>query len=215
MIVEKASPQIYLLRHGETDANKNRVIQGKGFNPQLNTVGIWQAKRVGAYIHRHFERPRSLCVSPLRRAIHTAEIVQNKLYRWWEKPCLMEIVYGLEEIDYGDLEGKTWEEIRAVYQNAEEIYDGSILDTIYPNGEKIRDVRKRVVNAFERIVRHYYRESPILIVSHGGTLRLLVSWILQTDNIRAINHSNTGLSVIEYREGRWNIQLLNSTTHLL
>lgn len=211
----KASQSVYLLRHGETDANKDRIVQGKSLNPLLNATGVRQAERVGRYLKKHFERPRLVCSSPMHRAVNTTNIVVSKLYGWLERPCLVEFIPGLEEIDYGDLEGKTWEEIRAIYPNPEEMYDGSLLDTEYPHGEKIRNAQKRVVEAFLRMLHHYPNESPILVVAHGGTLRLLVAWILKTEQIRSISHSNTGLSLIERIDNLWTVAFLNSTAHLL
>ncbi len=39
---------VYLARHGETDYNRNRIVQGRGVNSQLNATGRAQAERLGA-----------------------------------------------------------------------------------------------------------------------------------------------------------------------
>ncbi len=155
-----------------------------------------------------------MCVSPLARTLHTASVIQSYAYSWWEQKPLLEIVPDLYEIDYGSLDGKTWQQIYAIYPNAREIYDGSKLDTVYPDGEKIADARTRVVSAMIRVLNNYPEES-ILFVAHGGTHRLFLSWVLQTDRIRTIIQDNTALSIVEQNGENFSVTLMNSTAHLL
>ena len=65
--------KIYLVRHGETDANKNGILQGQGLNYQLNDTGVRQATKLKNELRNvNFD----LCfTSPLIRAWSTAMII--------------------------------------------------------------------------------------------------------------------------------------------
>ncbi|HOW38587.1 MAG TPA: phosphoglycerate mutase family protein, partial [Bacillota bacterium] len=61
---------ICLMRHGETDANKKFIVQGRMDNP-LNDYGRFQAKRTGEYLVRNHEEFDLVVSSPLKRAYET------------------------------------------------------------------------------------------------------------------------------------------------
>jgi broad specificity phosphatase PhoE len=142
----------YFLRHGETDWNKARRLQGLTDVP-LNTRGEEQAalaQAIAADLGL-----RSMAVSSLGRARRTAEIVNRDL------GLAMTHFDSLREFDVGPYEGST---------------DGSWLDDWFADRavqgpESFGDFRKRVLDGMIDALR---LDHPVLIVAHGG-----VFWALQ------------------------------------
>ena len=103
---------ILLARHGETDWNVERRIQGNTDIP-LNENGIRQAHSLSSYLERE-QREKGVPLSfvftsPLKRAEETAEIVGKRL------AVPVEVIPGLEEMDFGVCEGKSWLQAKAEY----------------------------------------------------------------------------------------------------
>jgi broad specificity phosphatase PhoE len=142
----------YFLRHGETDWNKARRLQGLTDVP-LNARGEEQAERARAIAAGL--GLKSIAVSSLSRARRTAEIVNRDL------GLLMTHYDALREFDVGPYEGST---------------DGSWLEHWFTDGlvegpESFSDFRKRVLGG---MIEALTLEHPVLIVAHGG-----VFWALQ------------------------------------
>ena len=78
--------RLYLCRHGETDYNRNNIIQGARIDPPINDLGIEQAKLLGQTLYRTIPQQQSttksttlILHSPLQRAKQTAEIVAKQI----------------------------------------------------------------------------------------------------------------------------------------
>ena len=69
---------IVLIRHGETDANLHRIIQGGDLDTELNNTGKKQAEKCGKFLSKHFTFGKIIC-SPMIRTKQTAEIVCKEL----------------------------------------------------------------------------------------------------------------------------------------
>jgi broad specificity phosphatase PhoE len=142
----------YFLRHGETDWNKARRLQGLTDTP-LNLRGEEQAEL--ARVVAAGLGLKSIAVSSLSRARRTAEIVNRDL------DLLMTHYDALREFDVGPYEGST---------------DGTWLahwfeDGVVEGPESFSDFRKRVLAG---MVEALTLEHPVLVVAHGG-----VFWALQ------------------------------------
>ena len=142
----------YFLRHGETDWNKARRLQGLTDVP-LNARGEEQAE--AARLIAATLGLKSIAVSSLARARRTAEIVNRNL------GLAVTHYDSLREFDVGPYEGST---------------DGSWLEHWFTDGvvegpESFGDFRKRVLGG---MIEALTLEHPVLIVAHGG-----VFWALQ------------------------------------
>ena len=147
--------KIYAIRHGETDWNKEKRIQGRT-DIELNEIGIKQAESIKDLIkNEHFDL---IISSPLKRAKKTAEIVSNGV----------PIVYsdGLIERNFGLFEGKIMTEI-----NFEDCYNYNLN---YDDGsiEKVQDLVKRVYTFLDE-VKEKYSDKKVLLVTHGGVIRAI------------------------------------------
>ena len=148
-------PVIALIRHGQTDWNKEQRVQGVSDIP-LNATGIAQAEALAErFLTEIREEWHALHSSPLGRAVETATPLSREL--------------GLEirplpefrERNYGKGEGLVWTEIHRLYG-----------DTV-PGRETPAEVRERTLPALLRLIEQSPMDNQI-IMSHGGTIRTVL-----------------------------------------
>jgi len=143
---------LYLVRHGETDWNRQRRIQGRTDIP-LNETGREQARLTGTLLTR---RPIARVVaSPLVRARETAEIIAGEL--GLDAPELRD---AFVERDYGAAEGLSFHEIDTLYPEG----------TAVPGRETREEVAARILPALLALAGEY-PGAAIVVVSHGGAIR--------------------------------------------
>jgi len=148
--------ELYLVRHGETDWNRARRIQGTTDIP-LNATGREQAATTGRMLRRRGWD--GIYASPLSRALETARIIAGET-GLGEPVAIPDLV----ERDYGDAEGLTWEQIERRYPEGVRV----------PGRESREAVALRVVPALLRLAAEHPGES-ILVVSHGGAIRSVLN----------------------------------------
>ncbi|MEO6533322.1 MAG: histidine phosphatase family protein [Pseudolysinimonas sp.] len=149
---------LYLVRHGETDWNRQRRIQGLTDIP-LNETGRAQAQATGMLLaRRHWD---AIFSSPLGRAVETASIIAAEV--GLAEPTLID---ALVERNYGDAEGLDWLEIERNYPRG----------TVVPGRESREQVGERVVPALMQLAAEHAGEA-LLIVSHGGAIRAVLNQV--------------------------------------
>lgn len=147
---------IYLVRHGETDWNLQRRIQGSSDIP-LNSTGRAQAKATGELLSRR--RWDGIFASPLSRAMETAQIIadENGLAAPRALPAVV-------ERRYGDAEGRTDTEVDALYPG----------DSDVPGRESRQAVIDRALPALVELAEENHGKS-ILVVAHGGVIAAILA----------------------------------------
>jgi len=140
----KLSKTIHLIRHGETDFNKQGIIQGSGVNSHLNEKGRWQAERFFETYKAHpYDR---IYTSELIRAIQSVE-------GFIGKGLLHATHAGLNEINWGIMEGKASNpEQQILYQDMIERWSNGQLDIAVEGGETPLDLFENQTNAIESIM---------------------------------------------------------------
>jgi broad specificity phosphatase PhoE len=193
--------RIFLLRHGETDWNRERRIMGRRPVP-LSERGRAQL----LVLAPHLERlgVEKIFTSPLPRARASAELIAAHL---GAVPIVDEP--GLTEVDYGAWEGRTFREL--VHEPEFRTYWQEPVETPAPGGgESLLQVRDRVFAGMGRVTAAA-GERPVIVVSHGDPLRMIVCGCLQIDiaQLRRIRLDNGALSAIELT-GDWaEVKFLN------
>jgi broad specificity phosphatase PhoE len=164
------------VRHGETDWNAARRIQGRTDIP-LNATGREQARQAGELLARR--RWHAVYTSPLGRAHETASIIADRL-------GLVEVtdIDALVERDYGEAEGMGFDEIEALYPEGVRA----------PGQETREEVAARVVPALLELAERHPGER-LVIVSHGGAIRS----VLQTAEPGTRHPRITNASVHSFR----------------
>jgi len=148
--------ELYLVRHGETDWNKQRRIQGLTDIP-LNDVGRAQARETGRLLARR--RWDGIYSSPLSRAFETASIIAGEI--GLPAPTAID---ALVERNYGEAEGLNFLEIERRYPDR-----GSV-----PGQESREDVVARVLPALRELAVAHPDQS-LVVVSHGGAIRSVLT----------------------------------------
>lgn len=163
---------IYLTRHGETEWNIEKRLQGRGDSP-LTENGIQRAKELR-------DRIKNIDIdviysSPIKRALNTANILRgNKNIDIVTDDSLMEMCFGDYEgkkIDIVQEENPSWD-INLIMQGNVEI--------CAPNGENLKEVRERISKLMNKIIAENIGKS-ILIVTHGITLKALMYYFKDKD----------------------------------
>lgn len=154
--------KFYVIRHGQTNWNKEGRIQGKT-DIELNEEGIEQAKEARKILENY---PIDIIVaSPLKRARKTAEIINETKH----VPIIFE--KALEERGFGEFEGKIGKEVQ------DEIWCSKILDNYnlnkeYKGVETIQSLCHRVWGLLDNL-KQDYADKNVLLVIHGAVTRAI------------------------------------------
>ncbi|MFA6016839.1 MAG: histidine phosphatase family protein [Patescibacteria group bacterium] len=158
---------IYLTRHGETEWNVKRIVQGQSDIP-LNKNGELQAQQLGEqFKSMSFEAVFS---SDLIRAKRSAEIIVL------EKKLAVITTKALRERLFGRFEGKHIDELRKVLGELMTISKEKQKELLLQDVENDEDVVARLI-PFVREVAVAYPGKNILMVTHGGLMRAFLSHI--------------------------------------
>jgi probable phosphoglycerate mutase len=153
---------LFLLRHGPTEWTAARRLQGRSDIPLSaagrSVVETWQLPERAAH--------GEWISSPLGRATETAAILRRRYRR--AAPLLIEAL--LVEMSFGEWEGQTLAELRAIHGPAMAEREGRGLDFRAPGGESPRDVQDRLRPWLERLTAE---NKDVLAITHKGVLRAL------------------------------------------
>jgi probable phosphoglycerate mutase len=150
---------IVMVRHGETDWNRDNRFQGHA-DPPLNEAGRAQARALAEELAA--EAASALYSSPLVRAYETASIVAQRL------ALEVRISEALREVDVGSWSGLTRAEVEATFPAGYRRWLES--EHGWDDGESYDDLGRRVVaELLEIAARH--ADQQVIVVSHGGPIR--------------------------------------------
>ncbi|MCU1410139.1 MAG: histidine phosphatase family protein [Rhodoglobus sp.] len=178
---------LYLVRHGETDWNSQRRIQGTTDIP-LNDVGRGQAARTGLLLARR--QWDAVVTSPLSRALETGSIIAGEL--GLPVPTTDD---RLVERNYGEAEGLDFEEMQRLFPG----------DTRVPGREKRSAVAARALDALMDIA-HAHPEESVVVVSHGGLIRSVLRKVdpegdhgmITNGSVHSFRYEDGALSLIAF-----------------
>jgi len=163
---------ILFARHGETDWNKHRRIQGRGKNPPLNETGIAQAEVLAGELKDYtFAK---IYASTRERAIQTAKAV-----RAHHKDTPYEEIDGFDEVGFGEAEGHMRADIQVQIDAVYRKWWAGDREARYPGGESPNDVIVRGMSALRQIVEGVEPGKTLLVASHGLIRRFLQVEITQ------------------------------------
>lgn len=198
--------KLLLVRHGETDWNRERRSLGRSDIP-LNQVGTEQAKRVAQALSD--EKPAAIYSSPLSRALETAQAIAQ------HHGLAVVVEPGLAEMDAGELDGLLFQDMREKYAELLNRWATDAEEVRFPGGENLKEVQQRAWAVIERIHRDH-RDASVVVVSHNFTiLTILCKAIgLSLSQFRRMRSSLAGVSVVDLNEQGSVLELFNDTCHL-
>ncbi len=199
-------PRLLFVRHGLTEFNTARRFMGFS-DVELSPAGHRQAASLsGALAAETFDAVYS---SDLKRTLQTAEAVTSGRD--------LEIVAcpELRECNYGSCEGLTFGEIGEQYPEVAALCANFTPELEFPEGENFEGFQARTCDFLERLDKHQPSET-VLVVSHGGPLKVLLCRLLGIDTSHWLKFGidNASLSIVLLSPRGTLLARLNDTSHL-
>lgn len=205
--VDPGVTEVWLIRHGVTDWNRQRRFQGHR-DIGLDAQGHEQARRLAGRL-----------ADAGLVAIHTSDLIRA---RDTAAPAAARLGIavvsdtGLRERCYGDFEGRSYDEIEAAFPEAFARWRAREPGFVLPGGgESLREFSARCIAAFERIARSY-PGGRVAAVSHGGVLDIAyrLATGLPMEALRRHELLNASINRIRFEDGRWSLIDWADVAHL-
>lgn len=202
--------EFILLRHGETDWNRELRFQGQVDVP-LNAVGHTQAQRLAQRLA--VEPVHHLVSSDLLRTRQTAQPILD-LARTAQAPSLVTDAM-LREQNFGRIDGMRVEDIKTQHADVWAGWTQFQSDYAVPDGESTRQFHTRVMDAMHRLAAAYAGQT-LVVVTHGGVLDMLYRTVhgLGLNGPRQSTIPNAGYNRVRFYGNRFDILHWADTTHL-
>lgn len=207
-------PRFLLVRHGETDWNREKRFQGQ-IDVPLNENGRSQSQQAAEFlkaipIHH-------AVTSPMLRPKETAEIILQH-----HPKVPLELEANLKEISHGLWEGKLEADIEAGYPGTLQQWQRSPETVQMPDGENLQQVWDRAIAAWDSIVQTAAsRPEPgtTLVVAHDAVNKAILCYVLGlgAEHFWNFKQGNGAVSVIDYAESsdiKPVLMAMNITVHL-
>lgn len=177
-----------IVRHGQSQANAARILQGAKINTPLTALGVKQAQKTASKLSAdEFEH---VFASPLKRAAQTAAIIAPEQATTFDS--------RLREFDYGSWDGQPlteiWEKYPQFFTATHNLLPGS---QSISHGETHSQAKQRLA-AFFAAVSQKFPTATVLVVSHGYTIKLMADLALGISDLAALSEpENAGVTIME------------------
>jgi len=199
--------RIILVRHGQTEWNRVERFRGRADVP-LNETGLAQAEVTGKRIFNEW-RPEAVYSSPLSRAVRTAEIIAGHF------DLSVQVHPGLTDIDYGQWQGLTPEEVRERWPEMIDDWYNKPDSIRIPGGETLEELRTRLLRAIDELVKRHDGQT-IVVVGHTVINRIILLGVLGLSNDRfwRLHQDTCAINCFKAEGGDFTLVSLNDTCHL-
>lgn len=203
--------RLLLVRHGETEWNRQKRFQGQ-IDVPLNNNGHAQARRASEFLANvKIDKAFS---SPMLRPKDTALEILSK-----HPNIKLELFDELKEISHGLWEGKFEHEIEAKFAGQLDIWQSQPETVQMPEGENLQQVWDRIAIIWQKIVESVPAGETALVVAHDAVNKAILCLLFDftPEQFWVFKQGNGGVSVIDYpqgADGRPILQSCNITTHL-
>ena len=192
---------IWIIRDGEPEVAAQGRCYGR-LDVGLSPEGRSQLERVADQLRR--EPLAAIYASPLKRTMESASILGR------HHSCEIEILEGMREINFGDFEGLSYDEIAQTYPEIYRNWMERPTETQFPNGESFGHMRTRVTETAE-FVRSRHANQSVALVTHGGVVRIMLAEALEISdaNIFRIAQRYAAVNRIRYLNAYPSVELVN------
>jgi broad specificity phosphatase PhoE len=196
--------KLILVRHGETVWNREQRVQGMT-DIALSEYGRAQAAQLARCLMT--EKIDRIVSSPLKRAYETAMIIKQF------HEAVVETDRDLRELDQGDFEGLTFDELRKRHQGFLRRWIADPGPIVIPNGESLNDLQVRAWRVIEKLMR---TSRNVLVVAHNFTITTILCKIqhMQLCQLREATVETASQTVVEITGSKLHITMFNDTSHL-
>lgn len=193
--------RILLIRHGNTDYLGNRLA-GRAPGVHLNPSGMQQAERLAQAL-AHFPI-KAIYSSPLERTLETARPLAQRL----QMPVRIE--HAFMEVNYGDLEGRTFKQIQRL-KIWKQVHQAPSQVT-FPGGESFVAIQQRAVHIIAEICQKFpAAEVLVACFTHGDVIRLALTHYLEMplDAFQRLFIQTASISVIDFQPPKHTVLQIN------
>lgn len=197
---------LYITRHGETEWNREKRMQG-WLDSNLTENGIKNAESLGERL-KDIELT-AIFSSPSGRTKATTNLIRGERN--------IPVIYDedLKEIKLGEWEGKTHSSIKELYEVEFESYWNTPHQFTTVGGETFEETRERAVRVLNRIKREY-KSGNILIVTHSVLIKCMYSFF-KNASIETLWEPpfihDTSLTIVEMNENGYEIVVAGDISH--
>ncbi len=197
--------RLLLARHAEADPAFAGRCYGS-LDVPLSPAGRRQAGELGDALAE--VELDAVYASPLARALDTAAAVAAP-HGLEPRP-----VAALRELDFGELEGLSFEEIRSSRPALYRAWMETPAAVRFPGGESLADLRARALPAAAEIYGRH-EGGTVAVVAHGGPLRVILADALglADEAVFRLGQAHGGLSAIDWAEGVPAVRLVNAVLY--
>jgi probable phosphoglycerate mutase len=200
---------LYLLRHGQSDANAKRIFASKSIDPPLTDIGHQQIRSQAGFL-KPLGISKMYC-SPLLRARQTAEIVAQIC------GLVPVINKSIIEVGVGALDGLSINiyEYRVIFSRVIEQWNLGHNDIGFPGGETLDDIKKRLSDFIKLLDTE--KHEHIIIVGHD-ILFMAFIWLFCDNHTPKFNDDNIKaghLSIISKIDSKFHILKHNIAPEIL
>lgn len=201
--------KIYFVRHGQTEFNAQKIIQGGTVNSELTKEGIRGAERLGSYLA---DIPfTAVYSSTQKRAIETAQYILKENH--FKAPAI-QVDDRLREIEFGRYDGKTIADFDndgyyEVFRNHPDQYESMAAEI---GAEAYSKVVERAFAALQAIIAKSQPDDQILIVAHSIVLTSLIKFLQDipvADYRKEGVLANTSVTCFVYQESEYQLRYYN------
>jgi len=194
---------VWLIRHPEPEAPAKGRCYGS-LDWELSAAGLRQAHSIATRLAG--EPMAAIYSSPRRRCRQAAGLLAAG------RNCATETLEALRELDFGELEGRTYEEIEARHPTLYREWMERPTEVRFPGGESFGDMRARVL-AEARRLRARHAGEAIALVTHGGVNRILLAEALgiAPANIFRLAQNYGAINLVRYFEEAPVVEMVNGS----
>ena len=197
---------IILIRHGETDWNREQVFRGK-IDVPLNEVGLSQARGVKKALEG--VAIDVIYASPLSRALDTARVLAEG------RKLEIRTDEGFSDVDFGSWQGLSHQKVKEQFPD---LYATWVTDpqlVMFPRGETLLKVQKRSMAALDRAIESSTGKT-IAVVSHRVVNKVILCAVLGLELSRFwhVKQDTCAINRFEFNNGGYFLTCLNDTCHL-
>jgi broad specificity phosphatase PhoE len=197
---------IYLIRHGQTDWNKQQIFRGRKDIP-LNERGREEALALSK--HLAAVKFSAGYASPLSRSFETAEIVARP------HGLTVQLDEGMVDINYGVWEGLSDDEVKKRFAILYRRWHSEPQRVRFPGGESLLMVKKRALTSLEGF-RNRHPGETVFVVSHRAVTKVVMCAMLGLTNrsFWKIFQDNCAFNIIMLSKDDAYVSALNDTCHM-
>ena len=210
--------RVFLVRHGQTTANAQQVIQGPRIDAELSELGHRQAQSVGEALAA--VPLAAVFTSPLQRARQTAEAVvrrHDRTYGEGKAGLAVQVVPELYEMDYGHFIGRSVPEVGSEMDQIFDAWRMGFVDQPFPGGESALLAQHRIRPFASRLVAATAADgNDVVVIAHGRINRVLLATMTGAglQRLEEFPQSNASITELDVEGGRAVVRRLNDTSHL-